>query len=210
MRRKPNLEARTEKCAHLLIPDPAMLRGRWLREFHQYSGMHIELGCGKGRFTVETAKSQPDILHVALEKITNVMILALELADREGVQNVRFINALADDLMDFFAPGEAGRIYLNFSDPWPARKHAKRRLTSQPFLELYRSVLMPGGDVFLKTDNLPFFEFSLLEFESNGFQLSEEIRDLHKNEKVGIMTDYELKFIDQGLPIYMCKAQNQK
>jgi len=168
--------------------------------------VHIELGCGKGRFTLETAKSEPNILHVALEKITNILVFALELADREGAENVRFINALADDLTDFFAPDEVARIYLNFCDPWPGRKREKRRLTSQRFLALYSKVLQPGGEIRFKTDNLPLFEFSLREFERCGFVLLEETRDLHKNGPVGIMTDYELKFFNQGLPIYKCRA----
>jgi len=203
MRRKPNLDARMDNCAHLLIVDPASCRGRWLDEF-KYSGMQLELGCGKGRFTVEAAKAEQDILHVALEKTANVLILAMERAEREGVNNIRFVNALADNLAEFFAPGEAERIYLNFSDPWPGNKQAKRRLTSQAFLELYRQVLTPGGEIHLKTDNLPLFEFSLREFERGGFSLLEETRDLHKNGPVGILTDYEMKFFNQGLPIHQC------
>jgi len=209
MRRKPNLDTRVEKCAHLLISDPVSLRGRWLDEF-KHAELHIELGCGKGRFAVETAKTEPGIFHVALEKITNVLILALELADREGTKNIRFINALADELAEFFAPGEADRIYLNFCDPWPERKHAKRRLTSQSFLKLYSEVLQPDGEIRFKTDNLPFFEFSLSEFISSGFLLLEETRDLHKYGPVGIMTDYEQKFYSQGLPIYECKMRNRE
>jgi len=205
MRRKPNLEARMEKNAFLLIPDPEAYRGRWQSEFG-FSSIHLELGCGKGRFTIEAAKQAPDILHIGLEKTTNVLILALEHANREGLKNIRFINSMADYLALFFSPSEANRIYLNFSDPWPGRKQAKRRLTSKVFLESYSQVLAHGGEVHLKTDNLPFFEFSLLEFERCGFNLLEETRDLHKNGAVGIMTDYELKFFSQGQPIYRCVA----
>jgi tRNA (guanine-N7-)-methyltransferase len=207
MRRKHNLTARLEKCSHLLIEDPRLLRGRWLCEFH-YSELHVELGCGKGRFTVEAAKARPDVLFAALEKTENVMVIALELADKEGVQNVRFASSLADGVTDFFAPGEVSRIYLNFSDPWPSHKHLKRRLTSQGYLESYRQVLRPGGEIHFKTDNLPFFEFSLREFTRAGFVLLEEIRDLHKNGPVGIMTDYELKFHGLGMPIYQCLILN--
>jgi len=205
MRRKPNLEARVENCAHFLVSDPVALSGRWQSEFKR-DRIYIELGCGKGRFTLETAKTEPDVLHVAIEKITNVLILALELPDREGVDNVRFINDSAEGLTDFFAPDEVDRIYLNFCDPWPGRKRAKRRLTSQVFLERYSSVLKPGGEIHFKTDNLPLFEFSLKEFERCGFTLLEETRDLHKNGPVGIMTDYELIFFSKGLPIYGCRA----
>jgi len=200
MRKKPNLAARTDKCARLLVTDPARLRGRWLDEF-QYGDLHIELGCGKGKFTVETAGAAPKMLLAALEKLDNVQVIALERADAEGLQNVRFINALADYLPDYFAPGEVGRIYINFCDPWPSNRHRKRRLTDRGFLDLYKQVLRPGGEIHFKTDNLPLFEFSLREFEHCGFTASDVTRDLHKNGLIGVMTDYELKFHSQEIPI---------
>ena len=206
MRKKPNLAARIEKCAHLLIPDPAALRGRWLEEFGR-SELHVELGCGKGRFTVEMAKARPDIFLTALEKSANAMIIALERAAAEGLQNVGFIHSLADVITDYFEPGEVSRIYINFCDPWPSNSHAKRRLTGRRFLELYKLVLRPGGELHFKTDNLPLFDFSLREFELGGFSLAEITRDLHKDGPVGVMTDYESKFFSQGIPIYSCKCK---
>jgi len=203
MRRKPNLDLRIEKCASLLISDPTALRSKWLDEF-SFSELHIELGCGKGRFTVETAKQSPDALLVGLEKIENVIVIALERATGEDIQNVKYIQGLADNLTDFFAPGEVSRIYLNFSDPWPSRRHAKRRLTSQVFLDLYKAVLCSGGAIHMKTDNLPLFEFSLEEFENAGFELIHITRDLHKDGSIGIMTDYEMKFYEQGVKINHC------
>jgi len=203
MRRKPNLDSRIEKCAHLLVARPEALRGQWLREFGR-DELFIEIGCGKGRFTAEAAKASPGALFAAFEKTANVMVIALERAEREGLRNVRFVNAYAEGLAECFAPGEASRIYLNFCDPWPSNRHAKRRLTAPGFLEKYSQILRPGGEIRLKTDNLPFFEFSLREFQRCGFALSGEIRDLHKNGPVGAMTDYELKFYGQGLPIYQC------
>ena len=207
MRRKPNLTARIGRCSHLLSEHPDELRGRWLDEFG-YSELHVELGCGKGRFTVETAKSEPGVLFVALEKTSNVLVIALERAAQDGLQNVQYVNALADDVDVFFAPGEVKRLYINFCDPWPAYRYEKRRLTGQRFLELYRQILCPGGEICFKTDNLPLFEFSLLEFERCGFVLLEEVRDLHRNGAVGVMTDYELKFFDQGKTIYQCLVLN--
>ena len=190
-----------EKCAHLLVTEPEALRGRWLDEFG-YGELHIELGCGKGRFTVETAKAATDVFFVALEKTADAMIIALERAAFDDLQNLRFINGFADDIPDFFAPGEAAKIYLNFCDPWPSNKHAKRRLTGRRFLELYRQVLRPGGEVHFKTDNLRLFEFSLCELKSCGFKTIEISHDLHKNGPVGVLSDYELKFYDQGTAIY--------
>lgn len=206
MRRKPNLIARTERCAHVLIADPESYRGRWLCNFG-YRELHVELGCGKGRFTVDVAKSEPDIFFVALEKSDNVIVIPLERVVAEGLQNVRFINEFADNLTEYFAPGEVSRIYINFCDPWPSNRHSKRRLTSQRFLESYKNILAPQGELHFKTDNLPLFEFSLNEFERNSFKVTETIYDLHKNGPVGIMTDYEQKFMNQGRTIYQCKIR---
>ena len=205
LRRKKNLAARIKRCAHLIAAEPEAFRGRWLEEFG-YEELHVELGCGKGRFTVETAKSQPGILFAALEKLADAMIVALERADAEGIMNLRYINAYADYLTDYFAPGEVSRIYINFCDPWPSNRHAKRRLTSRRFLEIYKQILRPGGELLFKTDNLPLFEFTLREFERYGFKTSEVAYDLHKDGPVGVMTDYELKFYTKGLPIYRARS----
>jgi len=205
MRKKPNLPARMERCAHLLVASPQEFRGRW-RDAFGYCELLLELGCGKGRFTVETAAAQPDSLFVAVEKSADAMIIALERAVAGRLENVRFLNAYADNVCDFFAPGEVSGIYLNFCDPWPSNRHIKRRLTSRLFLEQYRQVLCPGGDVRLKTDNVQLFAFSLREFELGGFILHDVTRDLHADGPVGVMTDYELKFFSQGTPIFSCRA----
>jgi len=201
MRRKPKLESRMEKCAHLLINEPDDLRSRWLNEF-VFDELYVELGCGKGLFTVEMAKRCPDKLFVALEKVTNVIVIALERAKQEKLQNVRYINGFADDLPDFFAEGEVSRLYINFCDPWPAKRHEKRRLTGWRFLELYKPALRQGGEIHFKTDNLSLFEYSLREFDRCGFTLINISRDLHKDGIVDVMTDYEMKFYEQGKPIY--------
>jgi len=203
MRRKTNLDSRLESCAHLLIAKPKQLRGIWLEESN-FNELHVELGCGKGLFTVETAKKKPDVLIVAVEKIANVLVIALERAEQEKLKNVRFINGLADDLLDFFAEGEVSRFYISFCDPWPANRHKKRRLTGRAFLESYRQVLRSGGEIHFKTDDLSLFEFSLSEFEQCGFQLSGVTYNLHEIGPTGVMTDYEVKFHEQGLPIYRC------
>ena len=199
MRRKRNLTARIEKCAHLLVTRPEALRGRWLAEFG-YDELRLELGCGKGRFTTETAIAEPDVLFAAFEKTENVIVIALERADREGLGNVKFVSVFVDDLTRYFSPGELSRIYLNFPDPWPTNRYAKRRLTAPGYLEQYLAVLKTGGEIHLKTDNLPFFEYSLKEFERSGYTLLEAVQDIHKNGPVGVMTDYELKFFDQKIP----------
>ena len=209
MRRKPNLAARMERNAHLLVKEPAQFRGQWLDTFG-YSELRVELGCGKGRFTVETAKNEPDVLFVALEKTASVMVIALERTAAENLRNVRFVNAYADDSTDYFAPGEVSRIYINFCDPWPSNRHAKRRLTGHWFLECYKKILGPGGELHFKTDNFPLFEFSVNEFKLSNLDIVEVVHDLHRNGPVGVMTDYEQRFFDLGMPIFRCSAKVHK
>ena len=143
--------------------------------------------------------------NTALQKY--VMVVAAERAVAGALSNVRFIDMDAQRLREIFAPGEVSRIYLNFSDPWPSRRHAHRRLTHSRFLELYRDILRPGGEIWFKTDNAPLFEFSLSEFEKDGYTLSEVTRNLHEHGCCGVMTDYECKFNEQGVPINRCVAR---
>ena len=163
--------------------------------------LRLELGCGKGRFTAGTAAAEPDVLFIAVEMVPDAMVVAMERCVNAGLTNVYFVDANADQLPSFFAPGEVDRIYLNFSDPWPSNRHAKRRLTHGNFLRLYRQVLKMGGQIHFKTDNQGLFEFSVDEIPNFGFTLSEVTRNLHEYGPVGVMTDYEAKFYEQGLPI---------
>ncbi|MBR4744191.1 MAG: tRNA (guanosine(46)-N7)-methyltransferase TrmB [Oscillospiraceae bacterium] len=206
MRKKPNLIPRMERCAAVQEKQPETLRGRW-RGDSSYTALYLEIGCGKGRFTAGTAAELPDVLYVAVERVPDAMVVAMERVCAAGLSNVRFIDADARRLGELFAPGEADRIYINFCDPWPGRRHAKRRLTSPDFLFLYEQVLRPGGEVHLKTDNRPLFEYSLECFESRGWALSEVTGDLHADGPVGVMTDYEEKFYREGVPINRCVAR---
>ena len=206
MRKKPNLVPRMQRCAELLVTDPQEHCGKWLSDFPGFSKLHLELGCGKGKFTVGTAQNNPDTLIVAVERVEDAMVIAMERTKAMELNNVRFISGDVRDLLKYFAPNETDRIYLNFSDPWPSRRHEDRRLTAPGFLALYKSVLPVGGEIHFKTDNSGLFEFSLKSFERNGFSLSEVKRDLHENGPCGIMTDYEEKFYTQGLKINRCVA----
>lgn len=201
MRKKKNLAPRMERCARLLIQDPQKLLGHWRDLMPDARELRLELGCGKGRFTAGTAAGEPDVLLIAVEVVPDAMVVAMERCMSAGLTNAFFIDANADRLPSFFAPGEVDRIYLNFSDPWPGNRHAKRRLTHGNFLRLYRQVLKMGGQIHFKTDNQPLFEFSVEEIPQFGFQLSQVTRNLHEHGPVGIMTDYEAKFYEQGLPI---------
>ena len=201
MRKKKNLIPRMERCAALLVSDPYSLPGKWRSLKPDARELRVELGCGKGRFTAETAKGEPDVLFIAVEMVPDAMVVAMERCAAEGLKNVFFVDANADQLPSFFQPGEVDRIYINFCDPWPSKRHAKRRLTHGNFLKLYRRVLKLGGQIHFKTDNAPLFEFSVEEIPQFGFTLSEVTRDLHANGPVGVMTDYEAKFHALGTPI---------
>lgn len=206
MRKKPNLDRRLARCADMLAAEPEAWKGRWRTRQPEARELHLEIGCGKGRFTVETARLHPENLYIAIERVPDAMIIAMERAQEQGVKNVCFIDADAARLRDYFAPGEVDRIYLNFSDPWPSHRHSKRRLTHTDFLMRYRQVLRPGGEIHFKTDNSDLYEWSLFQFPKAGFALSEVTRDLHRDGVQGVMTDYEEKFFQQGKPINRCVA----
>lgn len=207
MRKKPNLIPRIERCAHVQIEDPAALMGRWREKFPGYNELWLELGCGKGRFTAETARLNPDKLLVAVEKVPDAMVVAMERAMDSGLENTRFIDGDALTLPIIFAQDEVDRIFINFCDPWPRKKEAKHRLTSPGFLSIYQGILKPGGEIHFKTDNLPLFEYSLDTLEAEGWLLSEVTNDLHHSGPVGVMTDYEAKFYQQGIKINRLTAR---
>ena len=206
MRKKKNLIPRMERCAAVQVADASALRGCWRELMPGARALHVELGCGKGRFTAETAQNHPDILFAAIEKVPDALVVAMERAAALGLKNIRFVVGDAGNLPDYFAPGEADRIYINFCDPWPPKRQAKRRLTHRGFLELYRQVLCPAGEIHFKTDNAPLFAFSLEEFPAAGYGLREVTDDLHAEGVQGVMTDYEAKFYQEGIPIHRCVA----
>ncbi|MBQ7472971.1 MAG: tRNA (guanosine(46)-N7)-methyltransferase TrmB [Oscillospiraceae bacterium] len=201
MRRKPNLDARLEKCADLLVGSPEQFSGRWCDRFGSYSALQIELGCGKGRFTADCAAANPDVLLVAVERDPSALVMAMELARSRDIANVRFLLGDVGMLDSVFASGEAERIYLNFPDPWPKSRDAKLRLTAPNFLRRYACVLAPLGELWFKTDNTPLFDWSLDRFADEGWTLREVTHDLHANGVTGILTGYEARFIEQGLAI---------
>ena len=206
MRRKPNLIPRMERCARVLISDPEARRGNWRELMPEAETVYLELGCGKGRFTAETAEQNPKALYIAVERVPDAMVIAMERVCAKELHNVFFVDGDAALLPQYFAPGEVSRIYINFCDPWPGNRHAKRRLTHPDFLLRYRQVLAPGGEIHFKTDNRELFEWSLFQFPRAGFTLSQVTRDLHAGGVCGVMTDYEEKFHSLGTPINRCVA----
>ena len=205
MRKRNNLEPRMEACQSVWVQNPADYRGRWRDLLPQARELRVEIGCGKGKFTVETAAAEPDVLLIAVEKVKEALVLAMEKAIAMGLKNVYFISLDAAELETFFAPDEIDLMYLNFCDPWPRSKNAKRRLTFRSFLEKYRTVIKDGGEIHFKTDNEKLFAWSLEEFAACGLPVKNVTDDLHKDGPVGIMTGYEEKFHALGTPIHRCE-----
>ena len=180
-------------------------KGSWKDLFSNTNPIHIEIGMGKGQFIMELAKRNPDINYIGIERYTSVLLRALQKMELEPLDNLKFLCIDAQILPDVFAPGEVDRIYLNFSDPWPKDRHAKRRLTSRNFLERYDMILKSDGWMEFKTDNQGLFDFSLEEIPQAGWKLNACTRDLHHDSSMNegnIMTEYEQKFSSMGNPIY--------
>lgn len=184
-------------------------KGKWRELFKNDNPLHIEIGMGKGQFLLTLAKQNPNINYIGVERYSSVLLRALEKYETEefaGLENIRFICMDANDIAEVFAHEEVDKIYLNFSDPWPKARHARRRLTSKEFLSRYEKVLSKVGTLEFKTDNRPLFEFSLEQAEeTNGWTVKEHTFDLHHDETMNegnVMTEYEQKFSSQGNPIH--------
>ena len=211
MRRKKNRGTRFANCADLAVKEPFFQKGHWKDVFLNDHPIHLEIGCGKGGFVAGMAKKYPGINFVAVEKCLDVLILAMEKVRAMELTNVRFIDGDASDLCNIFEKGEICRIYLNFSDPWPKAAHAKRRLTYRTFLHIYQAILPQGGELHLKTDNRPLFDFSLSEFSKYGLSVQDVTYDLHHSGFTdNIMTEYETTFSEMGVPINRCVCKFEK
>ena len=205
MRKMRNLEPRMEKCAAYRIDRPETLRGSWRSLKPDCTALWVEVGCGKGKFTAETAQSNPDVLLIAVERCREAMVVAMEKARDMALKNVFFIDMDVAKMEDIFAAGEIDRLFINFPDPWPRKKNAKRRLTHRTFLNKYCRTVREGGEIHFKTDNAPLFAYSLEEFAACGLEVKNVTHDLHKDGIVGIMTGYEEKFHALGTPINRCE-----
>ncbi|MCD8218609.1 MAG: tRNA (guanosine(46)-N7)-methyltransferase TrmB [Clostridiales bacterium] len=196
-------------AAHnLCFTEESPQAGNWQDIFGNDHPIHIEIGMGKGRFLTALAELHPEINYVGIERYSSVLVRALEKIDArtEPLPNIRFIRMDATDICSMFAEKEVSRIYLNFSDPWPKDRHAKRRLTSIEFLKRYDQILVPDGRIEFKTDNQDLFAFSLEQAKEAGWNLEAVTRDLHHDTTLNegnIMTEYEERFSSQGNPI--CK-----
>ena len=187
-----------------VVNEPKEYKGRWNELFGNSNPIRIEVGMGKGRFIMQLAAENPDVNYVGIEKYSSVLIRALEKQEEAQLPNIIFIRMDAEEITDVFGEGEVDRIYLNFSDPWPKDRHAKRRLTSPGFLSMYNQILKPEGYLQFKTDNRPLFDFSIESVhDSKLWKIDELTYDLHHSElsEGNIMTEYESRFVAEGKPI---------
>ena len=183
------------------IKNETKQKGKWNTIFGNDHPIHIEIGMGKGQFIMALAAQNPDINYVGIEKYSSVLVRALEKQEMEELPNLFFIRMEAENIAEVFAEGEVDRIYLNFSDPWPKDRHAKRRLTSVTFLERYEKILKKEGHVIFKTDNRDLFDFSLEQVEeTSNWVLLNHTFDLHHSEYLegNVMTEYETRFVEKG------------
>ncbi len=209
LRRKPWIDKALDEVAgtYLYIDDLAHFQGHW----HEQLGgrkLAVEIGCGKGKFISGMGVLHPEIGFLGVESARDVAFFAARKAQEAKLENVKILYGHAEHLAEWFQPGEIEALYLNFSDPWPKTRHAKRRLTHHDFLALYEKLLKPGGHLRFKTDNRALFDFSLTEFKNFGLKILQLSYDLHhsglKNE---VQTEYEERFSAEGVPINFCEAE---
>ncbi len=190
----------------LVIHEPEMTKGKWKNVFGNNHDLHIEIGMGKGKFLYTLAGKNPEINYIGIEKYSSVLLRALQKMEADPLPNLLFIRMDAEEITEVFDRGEVSRIYLNFSDPWPKDRHAKRRLPSREYLARYDQILKKDGILEFKTDNKELFEFALEELPFAGWEIVKKTFDLHHDMEMmegNIMTEYEEKFSSKGNPI--CK-----
>ena len=192
--------------SEFVVHNPEGQKGNWHGIFGNNNPIHIEIGMGKGRFIMDMARLHPEINYIGIEKYSSVLIRGIQKMEKEELPNLYFIRMDAEEITDVFGQGEVNKIYLNFSDPWPKDRHAKRRLPSREFLNRYRIILSEEGNLEFKTDNQELFAFALEELEPAGWHPDQVTYDLHHDAEMmegNIMTEYEERFSSLGNPI--CK-----
>ena len=221
MRRKKNLQTRLDHCREYAVdivwetleygktPEKHLIN--YEEVFSNANPVELEIGCGKGQFAVEIAKRNPDKNFLAVEINENVIVQAMEKAKKENLKNLRFMRVGAEKLGLYLPENSIGKIYLNFSCPFPKKRQAKHRLTHESFLEIYKKILVSDGRILQKTDNRILFESSIEQLSKCGFVLENVSLDLHSGDTAdNIMTEYEKKFVDLGQPIYRLEAYLKK
>lgn len=191
--------------SRFVVHEPFDHKGKWSEVFGNSKPIQIEIGMGKGRFIMSLAAANPEVNYIGIEKYSTVLLRATQKMEENELPNLCFIRMDAEDICEVFDKGEVAKIYLNFSDPWPKDRHAKRRLPSRQFLTRYDAILAKDGRIEFKTDNQELFDFALEEIEPAGWKLEAVTRDLHHDKEMitgNIMTEYEERFSSLGNPIY--------
>ncbi len=214
VRKKKHANERINACAEFLIEKPTSLKENPQYPFEEKRPLHLEIGCGKGNFAVGMTSKHHDFNLIAMEKVADVAVTALEKAEEakdSRPDNLRFIIGDAKFLPDYFPEHSIDTIYVNFCDPWPKKGHAKRRLTYHTFLDIYRQLLVEDGMLIFKTDNEKLFDFSMEEFSRCGLNIEWFCRDLHNSDtdyaRDNVMTEYERNFSSKGMPIYSARVR---
>ena len=199
-RKKKNCDARLERCAEYITDKIVIHPENTKPDF-------LEQGCGKGRIAVETAKKE-NCLFFAVEIMKDIIVMAVEKGAKDGLDNIKYLLASADDILEFCPEKSIDTLFLNFSDPWPKKRNAKRRLTYRAYLEKYKKILKDDGIIAFKTDNYPLFQFSVEELKESGFEIFDYTENLHESGIYNVaMTEYEERFSQMGQPIYHLKAR---
>lgn len=207
VRRRKGAEEHLANNPHFVILKPEDAKGHWQEIFGNDKPIHIEVGSGKGAFITGMALQNPDINYIGIDIQVSVLSYALDKVLASGAENIRLLQVDGSSLTNYFADGEIDLLYLNFSDPWPKKKHTKRRLTYKTFLDTYKQILPEHGEIHFKTDNRGLFEYSLASFSQYGMILKQVWLDLHASDFEGnVMTEYEKKFSDKGQVIYRVEA----
>lgn len=211
LRNVPDAYEKLEKCDNY-VQAPVKHKGNWNKYFANDNPIHMEIGSGKGIFITTLAKNNPQINYIAVEKFPAVLIKLVKKIPENGIKNLAVISVDAEKLEEIFTLGEVSKLYLNFSDPWPKKRHAKRRLTSPEFLKLYKKILNLGSIIEFKTDNRDLFDYSVEKFRNEGYNLTQLTYDLYSSDMIegNIPTEYEEKFHGLGTPINKLVALYEK
>ncbi|WCK55501.1 tRNA (guanosine(46)-N7)-methyltransferase TrmB [Aneurinibacillus sp. Ricciae_BoGa-3] len=210
LRKRPGVKEAMETFPELVPLNGEEYKGKWSAFFGNDHPLHVELGTGKGRFVTTLAEHNPEINYIGVELREEVLISAVKKAQDKQLKNIAFLWININDLENYFGEAEVNQFYLNFSDPWPKKRHAARRLTDSGFLVKYERLLNPAGKIALKTDNEGLFEYSLNEFAAQQFLLQDITFNLHESPfaEGNVMTEYEAKFVEKGMKIYRCVANH--
>lgn len=210
-RKKPGSKEKLLSYQNYVCIEPERNKGKWKDVFSKNNPIHVELGTGRGQFITTLAESNPNIYYIGIEIKEEVLLKAVEKAEAKKLKNILFLWYDITKILDVFDKEEIDRIYINFCDPWPKNRWAKRRLTHNIFLEKYKHILIKEGELHFKTDNEKLFEFSLNEFSNADFRLSNISFDLHHSGGIEdlVTTEYEDKFSSMGMKIYRCEGKKR-